>query len=108
MNNMYLIPANAKKGTLIFNVFRPFDLILFGTGIGISLILLMLISTSDIVWVILACLPGAICSLLVVPIPHYHNVLCVIQSVIQFFTNRRNYYWRGWCFYERFVKESKK
>lgn len=108
MNNMFLIPANAKKGTLIFNVFRPFDLILFGVGIGISLILLMLISTSDIVWVILACLPGAICSLLVVPIPHYHNVLCVIQSVIQFFTNRRNYYWRGWCFYERFVKESKK
>ena len=108
MDNMYLIPANAKKGTLIFNIFRPFDLILFGVGIGISLILLMLISTSDIVWVILACLPGAICSLLVVPIPNYHNVLCVIQSVIQFFTNRRDYYWRGWCFYERFVKESKK
>ena len=106
--NLFIIPANSKSGKLIFNIFRPFDLILFGTGIGISLILLMLISTSDIVWVILACLPGAICSLLVVPIPHYHNVLCVIQSVIQFFTNRRNYYWRGWCFYERFVKESKK
>ena len=27
--NGYLVPANAKKGTLIFNVFRPFDLGLF-------------------------------------------------------------------------------
>lgn len=108
MNNNYLIPANAKKGTLIFNVFRPFDLILFGGGMGLSLIILAIIPTSNIVMVLLACLPGAICSLLVVPLPYYHNVLCVIQSVIQFYSNRRQYYWKGWCFYERFVEESKK
>ena len=74
MNNNYLIPANAKKGTLIFNVFRPFDLILFGGGMGLSLIILAIIPTSNIVMVLLACLPGVICSLLVVPLPYYHNV----------------------------------
>ena len=29
----YLVPANAKKGSLIFNVFRPFDLILFSSSL---------------------------------------------------------------------------
>ena len=106
--NLYLIPANAKKGNLIFNIFRPFDLILFCIGIGISFLFLMIVSTSNIVMVVLACLPGAICTLLVVPLPYYHNVLCVIQSVIEFYSNRRKYIWKGWCLYERFVKESKK
>ena len=108
MDNMYLIPANAKKGTLIFNIFRPFDLILFGVGIGVSLILLMIIPTTNIWLVLLGCVPGGICLLLTLPLPYYHNVLCLLQSVIQFYSNRRQYYWKGWCFYERFVKESKK
>ena len=42
--NGYLVPANAKKGTLIFNLFRPFDLILFGSGVGITLLMLMIFS----------------------------------------------------------------
>ena len=41
--NGYLVPANAKKGTLILNIFRPFDLIMFGVGAGVSLLLLMMI-----------------------------------------------------------------
>ena len=108
MNNMFLIPANAKKGTLIFNIFRPFDLILFLVGVGISFAVLMFIPTSNIVMVVIACLPGCICGLLVVPLPYYHNVLCALQSMFEFFSNNRKYRWRGWCFYERFVKEDSK
>ena len=31
--NSFLVPANSKKGTLIFNLFLPADLIIFGTGL---------------------------------------------------------------------------
>ncbi len=40
----YLIPANAKKGTLIFGMFTKFDLVLFGIGILVSVLLLISIS----------------------------------------------------------------
>ncbi len=105
--NGYLVPANAKKGTLILNIFRPFDIILFGTGAFVSLLSFILVNSNSSIMVILASLPVAITGFLVVPIPNYHNVLCAIQSVFRFFTERRNYIWRGWCFYERFGKEEK-
>ena len=104
--NGYLVPANAKRGTLILNIFRPFDLILFGTGVVISFLFLMFLPSSNTVLVILSCLPGAITGLLVVPIPNYHNVLTVIQSVFRFYSERRRYVWKGWCFYERFTEDS--
>ena len=105
--NGYLVPANAKKGTLILSIFRPFDIILFGTGAFVSLLLLIVVDSYNSVMVILSCVPVAITGFLVVPIPNYHNVLCAIQSIFRFFTERRNYIWRGWCFYERFGKEEK-
>lgn len=104
--NSYLVPANAKRGTLIFNIFRPFDLILFGSGTVISLLMLAILHSSDTLLILLSLLPVGITGLLVVPIPNYHNVLCVIQSVIRFYLERRNYIWRGWCFYERFKDDS--
>lgn len=108
MNGGYLVPANAKKGTLIFNIFRPFDLILFGSGCAVSLLLLALFSTVNF-WITIAfCMPAAITGLLVVPIPNYHNVLCAIQSIFDFYLNRREYHWKGWCFYESFKEDSKK
>ena len=106
--NGYLVPANAKRGTLILNVFRPFDIIMFGTGIIITLLLLVLIPSNETVMILISCLPVGITGLLVVPIPNYHNVLCAIQSIINFFTERRNYIWRGWCFYEKFGSEEPK
>ncbi len=106
-DNGYLIPANAKRGTLILNLFRPIDLIIFGVGTVVSLLLLMITQANSTVGVILAILPVGITGLLVVPIPNYHNVLCVIDSVLKFFTERRNYIWRGWCFYERFPSDEK-
>ena len=105
--NGYLVPANAKKGTLIFNIFRPFDLIMFGTGAIVSLLLLVIVDSNDSIMVLISCLPVAITGLLVVPIPNYHNVLCAIQSIYRFFIEKRNYKWRGWCFYEKFGKEDK-
>ena len=106
--NGYLVPANAKRGTLIFNIFRPFDLILFGTGVVISLLALAIVISNNTLAILLACMPAGITGLLVVPIPNYHNVLCAIQSIIKFFTERRNYIWRGWCFYEKFAVDEKR
>lgn len=108
--NGYLVPANAKRGTLIFNIFRPFDLIMFGTGMAISLLLLVLIPSDNTIAILLACLPVGITGFLVIPMPNYHNVLGAIQSIISFYSERRNYIWKGWCFYERFGvdKEDKK
>ena len=100
--NGYLIPANSKKGTLILNMFRPFDLILFGVGAFITLFMFMVIDGDNTVMVLLSCIPVGVTGLLVVPIPNYHNVLCAIQSIFKFFLERRNYIWKGWCFYEKF------
>lgn len=99
-NNNYLIPANTKKGLLIFNVFTPFDLILFGTGIGISLLLLVIIGTDDLLTTALVLSPGLVCSFLVLPIPNYHNVITFIKSMFSFLTGQRIFMWKGWCFYE--------
>ncbi len=105
--NGYLVPANAKKGTLILNVFRPIDAIIFGVGAFISLLLFVIINSSSTFLILIACLPVAVTGFLVIPIPNYHNVLCAIQSIYRFFMGRRNYKWRGWCFYEKFGKEDK-
>ena len=103
--NGYLVPANSKRGTLILNMFRPFDMIMFVIGAAISLFSLMVIPSDNMLMILIACLPVAITGLLVIPIPNYHNVLCALQSIFRFFTERRNYYWKGWCFYEKFGKE---
>ena len=95
--NGYLVPSNAKRGTLIFNIFRPFDLILFSVGVVISILLLIILPTENIVMAILGILPGCITGLLVFPIPNYHNVRTAIKSVWQFFTLRQSFIWKGWC-----------
>ncbi len=105
--NGFLVPANAKRGTLIFNMFRPIDLIMFGVGAGLSLLLLMIVQSDSTVLVLLSCLPVGITGLLVVPIPNYHNVLCALQSVLRFYKERRNYIWKGWCFYEQLAIDDK-
>lgn len=96
--NQYLIPANSKKSMLIFGLFRPFDLALFGTGVGITLLLLMILPVSELVYAIIALAPALVTGFLVFPIPNYHNIRTVIMSVWRFYTERRIYYWKGWCF----------
>lgn len=93
----YLIPANTKKSQLFFGLFNGFDLILFGTGVGISLLLMVILPIEDLKWAILAITPGLITGFLVFPIPNYHNVLTVIRNVITFYTTRQEFVWKGWC-----------
>jgi hypothetical protein len=96
-NDTYLIPANTKSGALIFNAFTWFDLILFGSGIFVSLILLIALPIEELAMALIALSPALICAFLVIPIPNYHNVLTVLKSAISFFTERRIFIWKGWC-----------
>jgi hypothetical protein len=94
--NLYIIPANSKSGKLIFNIFRPFDLILASAGLVVSILLILIISPGNLQGTIACLIPGLVCAFLVVPVPNYHNVLIVIQEALRFLSNRRNYKWEGW------------
>lgn len=94
----YLIPANSKKSMLIFNVFNTVDLVLFGTGVAISFLLLMFLPVDQFWVAILAISPGLITGFLVMPIPNYHNVRTVLKEAWEFYTTRQKYIWKGWCF----------
>lgn len=103
----YLIPANSKKSLLIFGMFKPFDLILFGSGMGITILLLMILSPASFGLAMLDLAPGLITGFLVLPIPNYHNTLTVIKSVYTFYTSRQRFIWKGWCVKDAF-KDTKK
>ncbi len=94
----YLIPANSKKSQLILGFFRGIDLILFGSGVGLTLILLLTIQSANIGIMMLILAPALITGFLVMPIPNYHNVLQFIVNLYTYFSERRRYYWKGWCY----------
>ena len=96
--NRYLIPANTKRGKLIFGLFREIDLIIFVTGVVITFILMLSLPMENTTLAIIAIAPALICSLLVAPVPYYHNVMTVIIETYQFLTDRQKFIWRGWCF----------
>lgn len=107
MNGNYLIPANTKRGQLILGFFTPIDLIIFLSGLSTTL-LLVAILPMDITWVaILAIMPGIVTGLLVLPVAYYHNVRQLIIEIYQYFTRRRNYVWKGWCFLDESESKSK-
>ena len=98
-NNQFLIPANTKRGKYILSIFRPIDLAIFLTGVVITFVMLIVFSNLKLAgWLnIIAVVPGLICTGLVVPIPNYHNVMVCIGEIINYYSNNRNYKWRGWC-----------
>lgn len=98
MNN-YLIPANASKGKLIAGIFRPIDLIIFLSGAFLTLILLFLLQDlmGNVAVAIFTLLPVGICGMLIMPIPNHHNMLVFIQGAYHYYTERRQFIWRGWC-----------
>ena len=101
--NGSMVPANAKKSLLILGVLRLMpDLIILLGGIFISVGLLLILEDSGTLALILSCIPMLIGLVLVMPIPNYHNTLCVIQSILRFYNERRKYIWRGWCVYDEF------
>ena len=97
MNNQFLIPANAKKSMLIFGLFNTLDLIIFGCGVGLSLLLLLLLPIEELTFAIIALAPGLITGFLVFPIPNYHNTLTFLISLYTFLTTRQKFIWKGWC-----------
>lgn len=106
-NNQFLIPANTKRGKLIASIFRPIDLGIFLTGVILTFSILLILNTLKITgwWNILAIFPGLIAVGLVIPIPNYHNVMVCIGEIINFYSNNRNYKWRGWCAVYEFERE---
>ena len=93
----FLIPANTKQSMLIFGVFTTFDLILFGSGLGITILLLMIISPNTLLTAVIDLAPGVITGFLVLPIPNYHNTRVIIQDIYRFYTTRQKFVWKGWC-----------
>lgn len=97
MDRQYLIPANSKKSQLILGFFNKIDIAVFGTGIAFTLIFLFFLDLEGIPGLIISLLPVIITGFLVLPVPHYHNVMTLIGNVWKYLTGRKNYYWRGWC-----------
>ena len=95
--NNYLIPANSKKSQLILGVFTPVDLGIFLTGVGTTVILLILIKSNSFSQMLLLLSPALFAAFLVAPVANYHNVRTLIGNVYRFYSGRKRYYWRGWC-----------
>lgn len=96
--NQYLIAANSKRGQLIFNIFRPVDLYIALGGGVVTIILFFALKPGSLFTAALTLIPLAICAFLVVPIPNYHNVMCVLGNVYKFyFVEKQQFKWKGWC-----------
>ena len=97
-SNQYLIAANSKKAQLILNIFRPIDLWIELGGIGTTVILFFIVSPSSLLSTLLVLLPLMVTTFLVLPIPNYQNVLCILQNIyVYLFVERQQFKWRGWC-----------
>ena len=107
MNQNYLIPANTKKGQLILGLFQPIDLIIFGTGLFVTLLLVMILPIQTTWVAVLAISPGIVTGLLVLPIANYHNVRQLLIEIYNYFTKRSRFVWKGWCFLDESERESK-
>ncbi len=96
--NQYLIAANSKKGQLIFNVFRPIDLGIASCGAVVTFILFLIFQPDNLIGGIFVLFPFLSCAFLVMPIPNYHNVLCVLTNIYKFyFVDKNELKWKGWC-----------
>ena len=87
----YLIPANTKRGRLLFGWFRPFDLALLGSGVLITFVLFAFVPMISVWMVILVLAPALITAFLVMPVPYYHNMLNIIVELYEYITNRQTY-----------------
>ena len=105
MYDQYLIPANTKRGRLLFGWFRPFDLALVATGIAITMFLLAFLPLTSTFVTILILAPGLISIFLVIPLPYYHNMLNVLVELYEFLTERQTYRWKGWCIYDEYKND---
>lgn len=98
MNERFLVPANSKRGLLIFGIFYISDLILFLIGLAVTFVLLLTFGVDNIIGGILVMLPLLITALLVFPMPNYHNVRTFVGEMINYYTGIRKFIWKGWCY----------
>ena len=101
MNN-FIIPANSKKSQLILGFFTLTDIILFGFGCGLTILLLMIVQNASLSEMILILMHALVTGFLVTPVMHYHNVLQFITNICNFIFNPQRYYWKGWCVKDEF------
>ena len=102
---LFLIAANSKRAQLIFNIFRPIDLGIALTGTGITIILFIVLNSivELNLWGALGVsAPLLIAAFLVLPIPNYQNVLCILINIYNYFTERQQFKWKGWCAKDEF------
>lgn len=97
MKDAYLIPANSKRSMLIFGLFAPIDLIIFAVGAGLTIILMLTFQASTLQDVFMILLPLLISATLVLPVPNHRNVWTLASNIYQYLSNRRTFFWRGWC-----------
>ncbi len=105
MDQQYLIPANTKKGMLIFSTFRPIDLVIAIVGASISFIAFLIVRPGNLWIAALVLAPLGIAAFLVMPFAYYHNMLCVIINIYEFFTTQQKYKWKGWCAKDEFEEQ---
>lgn len=97
-NYNYLVPANTKKQGLMFGFMTPPDLVIAIVGASITFLLLMIFQPKTLLLGILVVLPFLVAAFLVFPIPNYHNVRVLITDIYKYYSSRRKYVWRGWCY----------
>ena len=93
----YLIPANAKRSGLILGYFTMIDLFIFGFGVLTTVIMLLVIQSNDFTTLFMILLPALISAFLVMPVPHYHNILQLLVNIFTFISKQKRYKWQGWC-----------
>ena len=102
----YLIPANTKKSKLWFGILRPLpDALILSVVVITTLLILIVIGNANTLILALACMPMLVSVILVLPIPNYHNTLVAIQSIIRYYSERRNYIWKGWCMIDEYKND---
>ena len=97
MRQQYLIPANSKKGQLIFNLFQPIDLGILISGAFITLVMVFAFPSGTLLTTFLKLLPLGIAIILVFPVAFYHNVRVFLQEALLYLSEQKRYHWRGWC-----------
>lgn len=97
-NNNYLIPANSKKSQFMFGLFTKFEFWgILVPGIAFSVLLFLTVKSQSLFVMLGLASPALIAIFLVLPIPNYHNIMTFVRNLWKFYSNRRKYYWKGWC-----------
>jgi len=99
-----LVPANAKKGLLIFNMYKLTDFLLIVVSAIITIIIYFMVDKS-FASILLAMSPLVLAILYTIPIPNYQNLNKVLRNLSQYTRNDQKYYWKGWCLDETFKDE---